>query len=284
MQEKILVVSALVFGGTLALNVPAVSAQTSGTHLQQGSGEAAKTQRDAEGGRQFPGAKTSRDDAARSAGQSTQKEAGKSPRDAEAGFPFGGTESTVQGYPGHGQDAKELQQALRDRGHDPGAIDGVMGPRTRDALRSFQEANNLSPTGRLDSDTAAALGVSSTIAAGTSGASAGAPTKSPRDAEGGQPFGGSRSTVQGDFGAAGQGSQGSMEDTREVQQALKDKGHNPGRVDGIMGPRTQQAIRDFQQANGLPATGRLDAETAAALGVDSAGAADAPSGSPSQSR
>ena len=269
MHEKTFALSALVFAGALAFNVPVTIAQI--------SGEAGRTQRDAEGGRAVPRAETSRDDAARPAGQSAQKGAVKSPRDAEAGFPFGGTESTVQGY--HGQSTKELQQALRDRGHDPGRIDGVMGPRTREALRAFQEANNLPPTGRLDADTAAALGVSSTAAAGTSGASAGAAARSPRDAEGGQPFGGSPSTVQGYSGSAGQGS---MQNTREVQQALKDKGHDPGQVDGVLGPRTQQAIRDFQEANGLPATGRLDAETAAALGVDSAGAADMPSGSASQ--
>lgn len=54
---------------------------------------------------------------------------------------------------------------------------------------------------------------------------------------------------------------------REVQQALVDKGYDPGPVDGIMGTRTRTAIREFQSDKGIPATGRLDEETQRALGV-----------------
>jgi peptidoglycan hydrolase-like protein with peptidoglycan-binding domain len=53
-----------------------------------------------------------------------------------------------------------------------------------------------------------------------------------------------------------------------VQEALKDKGHDPGRIDGIVGPRTRAALRDFQKAEGLEPTGRTDAETLTALGID----------------
>jgi membrane-bound lytic murein transglycosylase B len=52
-----------------------------------------------------------------------------------------------------------IQQALKDRGHDPGKIDGLMGPRTRAALREFQTAEGIEPTGRSDETTLAALGV-----------------------------------------------------------------------------------------------------------------------------
>jgi peptidoglycan hydrolase-like protein with peptidoglycan-binding domain len=54
---------------------------------------------------------------------------------------------------------------------------------------------------------------------------------------------------------------------RMVQEALKDKGYDPGAIDGAMGPRTSAALRDFQQAEGLRATGRLDAETRTKLGI-----------------
>ena len=56
---------------------------------------------------------------------------------------------------------------------------------------------------------------------------------------------------------------------RKAQQALKEKGFDPGPVDGMMGPRTQQAIKQFQesQAN-LKPTGKLDQQTLAALGVE----------------
>jgi peptidoglycan hydrolase-like protein with peptidoglycan-binding domain len=57
------------------------------------------------------------------------------------------------------------------------------------------------------------------------------------------------------------------QDVRKVQEALKNQGHDPGGIDGIMGPQTRQAIRSFQTANGLKETGRLDAETADKLNL-----------------
>jgi peptidoglycan hydrolase-like protein with peptidoglycan-binding domain len=53
-----------------------------------------------------------------------------------------------------------------------------------------------------------------------------------------------------------------------VQQALKDKGHDPGPIDGLMGPRTSAALRDFQSKEGIEATGKPDKQTLASLGVD----------------
>ena len=54
---------------------------------------------------------------------------------------------------------------------------------------------------------------------------------------------------------------------RHVQQALKDKGFNPGPVDGINGPRTRAAVRDYQKQQSLTANGELGAETLTSLGV-----------------
>jgi peptidoglycan hydrolase-like protein with peptidoglycan-binding domain len=58
------------------------------------------------------------------------------------------------------------------------------------------------------------------------------------------------------------------EQVKAAQQALKDKGHDPGTVDGKMGPKTQAALRDFQKAQGIEASGRLDTKTTQALGMD----------------
>ncbi len=55
---------------------------------------------------------------------------------------------------------------------------------------------------------------------------------------------------------------------KNLQQTLDNKGFSPGPIDGIWGPKTQGAIRDFQQANGLPATGKLTSDTLAQLGVE----------------
>ncbi|MBI4529122.1 MAG: peptidoglycan-binding protein [Deltaproteobacteria bacterium] len=64
------------------------------------------------------------------------------------------------------------------------------------------------------------------------------------------------------------GRMASSEDIKKAQEALKEKGHDPGPVDGIMGPRTQAALRAFQQAQGLKASGTLDNETKKALGLE----------------
>ncbi|MDO5624357.1 MAG: peptidoglycan-binding domain-containing protein [Pseudomonadota bacterium] len=52
---------------------------------------------------------------------------------------------------------------------------------------------------------------------------------------------------------------------RQAQQALADKGYDPGVIDGLSGPRTAAALRQFQRDQGLAATGRLDAVTMEAL-------------------
>jgi membrane-bound lytic murein transglycosylase B len=45
---------------------------------------------------------------------------------------------------------KSLQRELKRAGYDPGVMDGKLGPSTRRALRRFQEAHGLSPTGDPD--------------------------------------------------------------------------------------------------------------------------------------
>lgn len=53
----------------------------------------------------------------------------------------------------------------------------------------------------------------------------------------------------------------SKEDIMKVQRALKQGNYYQGAIDGILGPATQKAIKEFQQVSGLPATGQLDDET-----------------------
>lgn len=68
----------------------------------------------------------------------------------------GGTRATAKAS--HAQ-VKGMQQALKDKGFDPGVADGVMGPKTISALRDYQKSENLTTTGRFDGDTRAKLGV-----------------------------------------------------------------------------------------------------------------------------
>jgi peptidoglycan hydrolase-like protein with peptidoglycan-binding domain len=83
--------------------------------------------------------------------------------------------------------------------------------------------------------------------------------------------------------ASGAAAGGNKEQVRAVQQALKDKGHDPGEVDGVMGPKTQAALRDFQSKEGIKANGRLDSETMSKLGVQARAGASAGSSSSSPS-
>jgi peptidoglycan hydrolase-like protein with peptidoglycan-binding domain len=60
---------------------------------------------------------------------------------------------------GRGHDATSLQHALKNKGYDPGVIDGRMGRRTSASLADFQKAQGLRVTGRLDADTRTRLGI-----------------------------------------------------------------------------------------------------------------------------
>jgi peptidoglycan hydrolase-like protein with peptidoglycan-binding domain len=54
---------------------------------------------------------------------------------------------------------------------------------------------------------------------------------------------------------------------RGIQQSLKDRGFDPGLVDGIMGGHTASALRDYQRSERLPTTGELDLATVERLGA-----------------
>jgi peptidoglycan hydrolase-like protein with peptidoglycan-binding domain len=59
----------------------------------------------------------------------------------------------------------------------------------------------------------------------------------------------------------------SADDIMKAKEVLKAKGLNPGPIDGTLDSKTQQALREFQQANKLPVTGTLDQQTAKKLGI-----------------
>jgi peptidoglycan hydrolase-like protein with peptidoglycan-binding domain len=58
----------------------------------------------------------------------------------------------------------------------------------------------------------------------------------------------------------------SAEKIKRVEEALQERLHDPGRIDGIIDHRTRVALREFQKLNNLPVTGVLDEQTAAKLG------------------
>jgi hypothetical protein len=65
-----------------------------------------------------------------------------------------------------------------------------------------------------------------------------------------------------------------------IQKALQKLGFDPGKIDGLLGPKTQAAIKQFQQANSLPADGIAGPKTQAALAKALQGGAAAAGGAP----
>lgn len=55
---------------------------------------------------------------------------------------------------------------------------------------------------------------------------------------------------------------------RHIQTALDQKGFNVRHVDGKWGPRTEAALKKFQQKQNLQGNGQLDQQTLAQLGVN----------------
>ena len=135
---------------------------------------------------------------------------------------------------------RRVQQTLSQRGFKPGAADGQMHAATQQALRQFQKSENLEDTGRLNDRTLAALGIE------------------PESASSGAP----RPAIAAPSPSV-----------RDVQHRLNQLGYNAGSEDGVMGPATRTALMSFQRAEGLPATGRADRATIAALRFEGATAA-----------
>jgi peptidoglycan hydrolase-like protein with peptidoglycan-binding domain len=59
----------------------------------------------------------------------------------------------------------------------------------------------------------------------------------------------------------------SMSTVRHAQRRLRADGYYRGRIDGISGPNTHAAVRQFQRDHNLAASGRLNDRTLRRLGV-----------------
>lgn len=63
---------------------------------------------------------------------------------------------------------------------------------------------------------------------------------------------------------------GELNPIRIAQRRLQELNYPPGGVDGVLGPLTRSALRDFQDANGLTINGNLTPETISALNSNEA--------------
>lgn len=64
------------------------------------------------------------------------------------------------------QQIAAVQRALNERGYEAGPTDGVLGPSTRTAIRTFQSDSGLQPSGRVSPRLLAALGIETDAADG----------------------------------------------------------------------------------------------------------------------
>ena len=153
-----------------------------------------------------------------------------------------------------GRAVSRVQQLLIKAGINViGGADGLFGVNTRSAVRSFQRANGLSVTGVVDARTDASL------VAATGG---GAPTTPTTPAAPG-----SSVYVGLRLGSAGPA-------VKAVQRAIMATGMTlRGGADGVFGLATQRALTRYQGANGILASGVVDAATVRLMGLTNGGGA-----------
>jgi peptidoglycan hydrolase-like protein with peptidoglycan-binding domain len=138
---------------------------------------------------------------------------------------------------------EEVQVILKSEGYEPGNMDGRMGKETRDAIKAFQESIGLKSTGYVDKITLTQLeDLRRTKEILESKKNYG--LKSTKEAR-------QKDSSKAEFKPT----------TKEIQTALKNAGFDPGSFDGKIGPRTRQAIKDFQKSKGLVPDGVVGPKT-----------------------
>lgn len=141
---------------------------------------------------------------------------------------------------------EEVQVILKSEGYEPGNTDGRMGKETRDAIKAFQESMGLKSTGYIDKITLTQI-EDSRRAKEILESKKDYSLKSRGTRKGGSSKAEFRPTA------------------KEIQTALKNAGFDPGSMDGKIGPRTRQAIKDFQKSKGLVPDGVVGPKTWASL-------------------
>jgi peptidoglycan hydrolase-like protein with peptidoglycan-binding domain len=149
-------------------------------------------------------------------------------------------------------DVRTVQNRLRQLNFYQGEANGMWGPDTQVAVENFQRARGL-PIGQMDQATLRAMGLDSlAMSAGRDGSVAGiAPAAGPGAA--------ARTLSPRSLSRA---------NVRDVQRKLSDKGQYRAGVDGIWGPKSEDALIQFQTQEGLRADGQLTPQTVNALGLD----------------
>lgn len=163
-----------------------------------------------------------------------------------------------------GAEVTAVQRRLRDLGYFNAQLTGYFGRATKEAVSRFQQAYLIQPDGIVGSETQSALFGSATATSQFfQNDSLSLPPPPPLS---GSSFPGRFNPIPsaqilrlGDRGPQ----------VTNLQQELRQRGFNPGRVDGVYGLQTQEAVRQFQRTRGLLDDGIAGGETLTALGLSS---------------
>jgi hypothetical protein len=134
---------------------------------------------------------------------------------------------------------KGVQETLKRLNFYGGEVDGLMGPNTRLAIEAYQQKMGMAVTGSVDETLLDQLGTGSVKPTVL-------PSPAPRDA------------VAEEIAAVPAAPAASDDIVAAIQAGLKEFGNEAIEVDGLIGTKTEAAIREFQSLFGLPATGQAD--------------------------
>ena len=127
---------------------------------------------------------------------------------------------------------EEVQRQLRAGGFYKGAVDGVIGKRTRLAIEAYQKAMNLEVTGEPSGELAEHIRYTRQITEASL-------------------FTG---TIEPDPDTA------MRAQTKRVQVGLAELGYSPGEISGVLTIQTGAAIKSFERDRGLDETGEVTDE------------------------
>jgi len=88
----------------------------------------------------------------------------------------GGGEQSSAGASTDSAMVRQAQERLASAGFDPGSVDGKLGQQTQQSLQQYQQAKGIEPSGELDPQTIAALGIDSDSSAAAGGSSSDEPS------------------------------------------------------------------------------------------------------------
>ncbi len=166
-----------------------------------------------------------------------------------------------------GEDVREMQQALIDLGFLKGKADGIFGTNTENAVRAFQKKNRLTQDGLAGIKTLELImskaAAKSKPKATPTPKTTKAPKTTPKPAATPKPSSSSGKLFGGNYTTIRYGDRGSRVTT--LQQALISAGNLSGKVDGIFGTQTFNAVKSFQRSKKLTADGLAGKNTLTAL-------------------